>query len=104
MDEGPRDEPQRPRAEPEIIPPDQAYRRATGGRPGFVAFGTERRFTIATPGPLAFVMAGLALGAAAVVGLVVLLGAVLVSIPVIGAIVGAILLSHLVRTHARRLR
>jgi hypothetical protein len=104
MDERPTEEPRRPRAEPEIIPPGRAYRRATGGEPGFVAFGAERRFTIATPGPLAFIMAGLALGAAALAVLVLLLGAVLISLPVIGALAAAVFLSHLIRTHARRLR
>ncbi len=49
-------------------------------------------------------MAGLALGAAAVAVLVLVLGAVLISLPVIGAIVAAPLLSHLIRTHVRRLR
>jgi hypothetical protein len=104
MNERPTEEPQRPRVEPEIIPPGRAYRRAPGGEPGFAGFGAQRHFAIAMPGPLAFVMAGLALGAAAVAVLVLVLGAVLISLPVIGAIVAALLLSHLIRTHVRRLR
>lgn len=107
MDEGSREEPVRPRAEPEIIPPGQAYRRPAddvsrvrvlfgGGDGGHINF--------AKPGPFALLMTGLALGAAAMSVLVLLLGAVLISLPVIGVIAAVVILSALIRGQARRFR
>jgi hypothetical protein len=107
MDERSTDEPVRPRAEPEIIPPGQAYRRAAnGGSRVWVSFGARegRGFAIAKPGPFALIMAGLALGAIAVSLLVLVLGAVLISLPVIGALAAAIILTQIFRGYARRLR
>ncbi len=110
MDERSTDEPVRPRAEPEIIPPGQAYRRPPGNGAGgsrvWVSFAARegRRFTVAEPGPLALIMMGLALGAIAVALLVLVLGAVLISLPVIGAVAAAVILSGIFRSYARRLR
>jgi hypothetical protein len=111
MDERSTDEPVRPCAEPEIIPPGQAYRRPAGNGAGggsrvWVSFAARegRRFTVAEPGPLALIMVGLALGAIAVALLVLVLGAVLISLPVIGAIAAAVILSGIFRSYARRLR
>ena len=107
MDDRSRDKPVRPRAEPEIIPPGQTYRRpADDGERVRVLFGGRegRYLKFAPPGPFALLMTGLALGAAAVAVLVLLLGAVLISLPVIGAIAAAVIFSQLVRAHARRLR
>jgi hypothetical protein len=107
MDERSRNEPVRSRAEPEIIPPGQAYRRpADDGARVWMSFGGRegRYIKFVKPGPFALLMTGLALGAAAVAVLVLLLGAVLISLPVIGAIAAAVILSQLLRTHARRLR
>jgi hypothetical protein len=107
MDERSRDEPVRPRAEPEIIPPGQAYRRPVddGERARVLFGGRESRYIkFTSPGPFALLMTGLVLGAAAVAVLVLLLGALLISVPVIGAIAAAVIFSQLVRAHARRLR
>jgi hypothetical protein len=105
MDDRSRDEPVRPRAEPEIIPPGQAYRRPADDRVRVLFGGREGRYIkFVPPGPFALLMTGLALGAAAVAVLVLLLGAVLISLPVIGAIAAAVILSQLIRAHARRLR
>jgi hypothetical protein len=111
MDERSTDEPVRPRAEPEIIPPGQAYRRPAGNRAGdgsriWVSFSARegRGFTIGKPGPIALIMAGLGLGAITVALLVLVLGAVLISLPVIGAIAAAVILSQIFRSYARRLR
>src|SRR5947209_8141084 len=107
MDERSRDEPVRPRAEPEIIPPGQDYRRpADDGARVWMSFGGRqgRYIKFTRPGPFTLLMTGLAFGAAAVAVLILLLGVVLISLPVIGAIAAAIILSQLVRAHARRLR
>jgi hypothetical protein len=107
MDERSTEQPQRPRAEPEIIPPGQAYRRPAGdGSRVWASFaGREgRAFKLARPSPFALLMTGLVLGATAVGLLVLLLGAVLISLPVIGAIAAAVVLSAIIRGHARRLR
>ena len=107
MDERSRDEPVRPRAEPEIIPPGRDYRRPSDDRARvWMSFGERQGpyIKLAKPGPFALLKIGLALGSAAVVALVLLLGVVLISLPVIGAIAAAVILSQILRTHARRLR
>jgi hypothetical protein len=83
--------PRRPRAEPEIIPPDSA-------RPGANAqiWSTQRVF-LARPGPFARWLA--LLGLAAVVGtvLLVVLGLFLLALPLAGLLVAAYLIGRLSR-------
>ncbi len=88
--------PERPRYEPEIIPP--AAERTDGGVFVFVdRYGNTRRFTFRPPGPLAVVIALVLFGIAAAAGLLMLLGFVLVWIPAVIALILGLALAGYVR-------
>jgi hypothetical protein len=105
------DEPQQPRSEPEILPPDRgessAYRRRRGARAAAAraAFETQtfEPVYIAPPGPLAIFLAVLGMGAVVAALVVFLLGTVLVALPLIGTVVGVALVAGLLRGSRRRL-
>jgi hypothetical protein len=105
------DEPQQPRSEPEIIPPDhtgsRAFRRRRAARAPAerVAFEARPygRVYVARPGPLAIVLAVLGLGAVAAALVVFVLGTVLVALPLIGTIVAVALVAGLLRGSRRQL-
>ena len=102
------DQPQQPRSEPEIIPPGQPTRRSRAERGplgrgmGFDASATGRVYVF-RPRPLAVLIAALAIGGVALALVVVLLGAVLVALPVIGAIAAIGLLAAFLRGGRRQL-
>jgi hypothetical protein len=108
-DDHPRDPlPEQPRAEPEIIPPPELGTARWRGRgPGvFILIdrlGHTRRITFAKPGPLAVILAVLAVGAVATAVLLVLLGFVLVWIPLSLTIIGGLALTGFIRGFRRRL-
>ena len=96
-EERPRDStPERPSAEPEVLPPENNTARWRGRGPGVFVFidrlGHTRRLTFAPPGPLAIILALLIVGAIATAVLLVLLGFVLVWIPVSLTLVAAVVL------------
>jgi hypothetical protein len=120
VDERPDDEVRQPRSEPEIIPPSRARRRGAGDpgpRLGFEAGGFEprgfepggfegggfERVRVFRLRPLTALLTALALGGVALALVVILLGAVLVALPVIGAIVAVGLLTALLRGARRQL-
>lgn len=95
--------PERPRSEPEIIPP--SHGRARGESRIWMStgrYGGTHRIYIAQPGPfgiiLALIVAGLVLAAI----VLVLLGLVLFWIPVVVLVVAAFLLSGYLRYYWRR--
>jgi len=93
--ERPEDEAVQPRAEPEILPPDRSPPFRRGERQGprvFIRAGNFRHFHVAKPGPLAIIVALLALGAGAVALVVFLLGAFLIALPVAGALALALII------------
>ena len=105
-EEKPRDSlPEQPNVEPEILPPDGSNAHFRGRGPGVFIFmdrlGHSRRVTFAPPGPLAIILAILAIGAAATAVLVVLLGFVLVWVPISLGLVAAVLLLGLWRRFMR---
>jgi hypothetical protein len=85
---------ERPRAEPEIIPPDQARRRP--GQPAWPpvsrpygawqARETQRVYVV-RPGPLGFVIFTLALALIVVLVFLIVIGAFLLWIPVVALLV-----------------
>lgn len=93
--------PEQPSPEPEILPPDGGTAHWRGRGPGVFVFidrfGHARRMTFAQPGPLAIILAVLAVGAIATAVLLLLLGFVLVWIPVSLALVAAVVLTGLWR-------
>lgn len=97
--------PEKPRAEPEIIPPDRHSRHSgRNDAPIWMSFGRNRfdRLYIAKPGPLTVILALLVLGLVVLATLVVLLGAFLVWLPVTLLVVTALILSGIVRGYFRR--
>lgn len=100
-------EPEQPRAEPEIIPPDRTrpFQRAErGGSRVFVGTRGFQRLYVAKPGPFAIVVALLMLGIAAVALAVFLLGAFLLALPLAGVLALVVIVLGLARGSARRLR
>lgn len=91
----------RPRVEPEIIPPGRAGPRPQRGGGGFDGRDTQRIY-VAQVGPFGFAM--VALVVALVLGLVflLLLGAFVVFIPLAGALLAAAVLLSLFRGAFRR--
>ncbi len=75
--------PERPRAEPEIIPPDRSGRRSTWYPDGYTQARGTHRLYVARVGPFGFALLMLALVALAAVILLFLLGAVLIWIPIV---------------------
>jgi hypothetical protein len=75
--------PERPRVEPEIIPPDR-NRRGPGWQPsGYAPPRGTQRIYVARLGPFAFALLTLALSALIAVILLFVLGAFLIWIPVL---------------------
>jgi len=97
--------PERPRSEPEIIPPGRGERR--GERTIWVSLddqGGTQRIYVAQPGPFA-IIAALVIAGLVLAGIVLLLlGLVLFWIPVVILIVAALLLTGYIRYYWRRLR
>jgi hypothetical protein len=95
------DQPEQPRSEPEIIPPGQPTRRSRAERspfgPGMGFDASAGRVYVFRPRPLAALIAALAIGGVALALVVFLLGAVLVALPVIGAIAAIGLLAAFLR-------
>jgi hypothetical protein len=82
--------PERPRVEPEIIPPDRSQRRSGWQPYGYAGQQGTRRIHIARIGPFGFALLVLALSTLIAVILIFVLGAILIWIPILAlAAVGA---------------
>jgi hypothetical protein len=96
---------EKPRSEPEIIPPDHAERRTTQGRPRTRVFidtqGTERVY-VAKLGPLGIILAVLTTGILSAVMLILLFGAFLIWMPLVVFFIAGAIISGLLRTYFRR--
>ena len=90
----------KPRAEPEIIPPGAPLRQSR--MHGFADQHFAQRIYIAKIGPLGIALLALAIGIVSVAILILLLGAFLIWIPVIGLLVAAGMISGVLRAHRRR--
>lgn len=78
-----RDEPERPRHEPEIIPPDKNSGRSSAWPPSYGFNQTRRqRIYVTRIGPLGFALLILVVGLFAGVLLLALIGAALIWIPI----------------------
>ena len=98
-------EPDRPRSEPEIIPPGQRDRRDPSHV--FISIdedGSPRRIYMAQPGPLTIILALAVLGLIGVVALIVLLSVALIWIPVVIALVAIFVASMTFRHWLHRFR
>jgi len=97
------DRPDRPRSEPEIIPPQR--NRAGADQPPYIWLSTEensgtQRIFVTRPGPFAIIAALAVIGLVVAAIVLVLLGAILIWIPVVIFIISAVLL----RQYWRRLQ
>jgi hypothetical protein len=89
-----------PRPEPEIIPPDpqRARRRDRAG-----VWTAQQRVVFVPPGPLAWLLGILILGALTAVGFLIFLGLFFVVLPALGVLALVALLAALLRGPPRRL-
>ncbi len=83
----PGDRPERPRAEPEIIPPDRGQRNGWPPPYGFSETRSTHRLYVTRISPFGFVMLMLAVGLLAAVFLLVLIGTALIWLPVLAVLV-----------------
>jgi hypothetical protein len=90
----------KPRAEPEIIPPGAPLRSSRTH--GFADQHFSQRIYVAKIGPLGIILLALAIGVVSLVIFVFVLGAFLFWIPVIGLLVAAGMFSGVLRTPWRR--
>src|SRR5271157_4613799 len=101
-----RDQPRRPAAEPEIIPPDHPGPQRTGDRRTTWTVdeaGRSYRIFVAKPSPFAMVLALIGLGAALAIVIFLVLGLFLLWVPVLGIVLCGLVLSALLRGPPRRL-
>lgn len=87
--------PERPRYEPEIIPPGQTHDPM--GTRVFIDQNTTEHVFVGKVGPLGLFLMALAIGAVIAVVLVLLLGAFLLWIPVVGLLIAAGLVAGVLR-------
>jgi hypothetical protein len=92
-----RSAPERPRAEPEIIPPDRNPGRSAWRRSAFPDIGGTQRIYVTRVGPFGGILLLLALFVLVAVTLLIVLGALIVWIPIIGLIVLVAALSGFLR-------
>ena len=90
-----RQPPERPRFEPEIIPPGETHDPM--GTRIFVDQNTTEHIFVGRIGPFGFFLMALAIGAVIAVILVLLLGAFLLWIPVVGLLIAAGLVAGVLR-------
>jgi hypothetical protein len=90
---------ERPRAEPEIIPPGDPRIRSQRR-----AFDDPGRIYVARVGPLGFAMLAFAIGAIAAFVLLVFIGAFLIAVPFAGLLLVVAVLISLLRSPFRRSR
>ena len=85
--------PERPRVEPEILPPDRSGRTSPWGPYGFSDARGTNRIYVTRLGPVGIALLILALAAVVTIVLIAVLGAVLIWIPIVAVvlIVGALL-------------
>ena len=98
---------EKPRSEPEIIPPARGDRHSRPSAAGFRVFldgGSVRHIYVARLGPRGMVVLALMVGALFAIALILVLGAFLIWIPLDGLLVAAAIISSLLRAYFRQPR
>jgi hypothetical protein len=98
---------EKPRAEPEIIPPDRADRQSRSSVAGIRVFFDGdgiRHIYVARLGPLGMVALALMVGVLFAIILVLVLGVFLIWIPLVGLLVAATIIAGLLRAYFRQPR
>jgi hypothetical protein len=93
--------PERPRSEPEIIPPGAADARSRWGTARMWTPGSQRVY-VARVGPFGFAMAALAVAIIAAIIFLLLLGAFVIVIPLAGLLLAAAVFGSMLRGSFRR--
>ena len=88
-------QPETPRSEPEILPPDHARGQARART--WTASGARGRVFVARPGPFTLILALLVIGFVAALALILLLGLVVLWVPILVAGIIAALFSGAIR-------
>jgi hypothetical protein len=99
MDERPIPAGEKPRADPEIIPPSRDDRQTGAGTACirvFVDGDGSRHIYVARLGPLGNLLLALMIGILFAIMLVLVLGAFLIGIPLVGLLVAAVIISGLI--------
>lgn len=99
--------PERPRSEPEIIPPERAGRRENSQAQVWVWVADRegvRRTTVTVPGPFTIFLALVLVALVVAAILVAVLGAVLIWLPIFIVAIGALLLAAAIRQYWWRFR
>ena len=95
-----RNEPERPRVEPEILPPDRGQGLAQGQSwpppHGYARAGGTRLY-VTRIGPFGFALMTLAIGLLAAVFLLLLIGTALIWLPVVAALIVIAVIARVVR-------
>ena len=97
--------PERPRSEPEIIPPGQAHGRESG--PVWISYGRDdgtQRIFVARPGPFSIIIALVIVGLVLAAVVLILAGLVLFWIPVVVLVIAAFVLAGYLRYYWARLK
>src|ERR1019366_1611693 len=105
MDRRPMPQGEKPRSEPEIIPPDHAERQTAQGRPQtrvFIDAHGPERVSVAKLGPLGIILAILTTGILSTVMLILLFGAFLIWMPLVVFFIACAIISGLLRAYFRR--
>ena len=90
-------EPERPRVEPEIIPPDRGRDPGQRWPPPYGNARTGTRLYVTRIGPFGFALMMLAIGLLAAVFLLLLIGTVLIWLPVLAALIVIAVIARVVR-------
>jgi hypothetical protein len=92
-----RNQPEQPRVEPEIIPPDRSGRYSPWSPRGFTETRGTHRIYVTRMGPVGIALLLLAIAAVATIVMIAILGAVLIWIPIVAIVVIAGALLRLLR-------
>lgn len=92
-----------PRTEPEIIPPGADSRATSRIWVASDSYGARRIYS-ARLGPVGLILLALAIGTLSVMTLVLLLGALLIWVPIVGLVVAASIISGIFRRPPRGFR
>jgi hypothetical protein len=98
---------EKPRSEPEVIPPDRRDRQPRSSVAGVRVFldgGGVHHIYVTRMGPLGIVALALMVAILFAITLVLLLGAFLIWIPLVGLLVAAAIISSLLRAYFRQPR
>jgi hypothetical protein len=98
MSKRPKPQGEKPRSEPEIIPPEHAGQGTPRMRVFVDTHGTERVY-IAKPGPLGIIIIILVTGILSAVLFVLLSAVLLIAMPVVVLLVAAVIIAGLVRAY-----